>query len=732
MKTLTKILSLVLLMVFTSSVTLAQYNKTVSAKQYLKDHYAVKQAQALQQAAKSESDPASPINNTPVSGVKGAKGWNIEFQYDVETPSGEGDCVGAETDGTHIYVSIWVSDTILKFDMAGNFISYITIPGVSMVRDMAYDGQYFYGSNASNYIWEMDFDNQQLISTIPSPAAVRSIAYDSVNDAFWINDWQENLQLITRTGMSINTIATPPSMYGSAYDGKSPGGPFLWIFTGTTSSASVCQVEKYHLPTGQLHGISHSISNDLGPGIAGGLFMFDDSTGKTILGGLLQGDPVDVCFGYDLLSTAPDTCDIGVVSMLAPQSGSNLTNSEIVEVEIQNFGSQDQTGFDITYILNGGTPITETVNANIGPFNTYLHSFLTPADLSALGTYNFTVYTSLLCDVNLSNDTIYKTVAHIAPVDLNAYCYVSNGAIEGPSKFNMQFPGLITNIADQSTLVPVYSGTWGTGNRWFGLLYEPIKHLITFDTITGARSVIGLANPSTTDENWSGMSYDYSTNTMYAISWSTAKGSTLYTIDIWTGTPTEIGSTPGLMINLACNLTGDLYSVGIGDDQLYSIDKITGAGTAIGYIGFDANFAQDMEFDRASNGLFMSAYDANDGGQLRVVDITTGMSISLGAFQDGAEVTGLAIPYYAGVGIGEIEKQFSYNVYPNPANNYITVKCTHNISDYTIINYVGQIVLQENVDSDNFNIDVRSLTTGMYFIQLNTENGVVTEKISVE
>lgn len=731
MKTVMKIANVMLLLLFTSSVAFSQLNnQTATAKQFAKDYHKVLQNVLNNQ--KSESDPANQTQT--LNSAKGAKGWTFEFQYDVETPSGKGDCVGAETDGTHIYVSLYTSDTILKFDMAGNFISYIKIPGVTMIRDMAYDGQYFYGSNASNYIWQMDFDNLQLVSTISSPAPVRSIAYDSVNDAFWINNWSENLQLVSRTGAVLNTITSPPSMYGSAYDGKSPGGPFLWIFTGTSSSTYTCQIEKYHIPTKQIQGIAHSVSNDLGQGIAGGLFIYDDTTGKTILGGLMQGNPVDMCFGYDLLSTAPDTNDVGVISMLSPVSGANMTSSEIVEVEIQNYGSLPQTGFDVTYIMNGGTPVTETVNATINPFNTYLHTFITPVDLSALGTYNFTVYTSLIGDNNLGNDTLHKSIAHIAPVDLDAYCYVANGAIEGPSKFNMQFPGLITNISDQSTMIPVYAGTWGAGNRWFGLVYEPWKQFITFDTITGARSIIGVATPATTEENWSGMSYDYSTNTMYAMSYSATKGSTLYTIDIWTAAATEIGSTSGLMINLACNLAGELYSVSLGDDQLYSIDKMTGAATAIGYIGFDANYAQDMEFDRAStpNRLFMAAYSSDYGGQLRIVDVNTGMSINLGEFDSGAEVTGLAIPYYAGSGIEDIGKNFSYNVFPNPAYDYLTVKSTHNIATYSLFNYVGQIVKQDVVNTEKFNIDVRSLSPGMYFIQLDTEQGVVTEKISVE
>ncbi|MBK7031496.1 MAG: hypothetical protein IPH45_20910 [Bacteroidales bacterium] len=63
-----------------------------------------------------------------------------------------------------------------------------------------------------------------------------------------------------------------------------------------------------------------------------------------------------------------------------------------------------------------------------------------------------------------------------------------------------------------------------------------------------------------------------------------------------------------LLINLAINNAGVAYSVNLGTDELGTINLATGAFTAIGSIGFDANYAQDMEFDRDKNELYMAAY----------------------------------------------------------------------------------------------------------------------------
>ncbi|MCD6101650.1 MAG: choice-of-anchor J domain-containing protein, partial [Candidatus Cloacimonetes bacterium] len=202
--------------------------------------------------------------------------WDILFAYDVDGPSGLTGLVSAESDGDYLYTTKWSgSGEIAKFDLEGNYIETFYISGVTNLRDLAYDGTYFYGSDASSYIWQMDFDTQTLVSTIPCPVAVRSIAYDEDNDAFWVNNWSEDLKLVDRSGNVLNTIPAPPSMYGSAYDNISEGGPYLWIFTGTSTGAP-CQVEQYDLNTLTLTGVTHSVSGDFPGTIAGGLFTSGD------------------------------------------------------------------------------------------------------------------------------------------------------------------------------------------------------------------------------------------------------------------------------------------------------------------------------------------------------------------------------------------------------------------------------------------------------------------------
>ena len=57
---------------------------------------------------------------------------------------------------------------------------------------------------------------------------------------------------------------------------------------------------------------------------------------------------------------------------------------------------------------------------------------------------------------------------------------------------------------------------------------------------------------------------------------------------------------------------------------MYSINLATGAGTAIGPLGFDASYAQDCDFDAATGTMYLAAYNAAASqGEFRSVNLGT-------------------------------------------------------------------------------------------------------------
>ena len=131
-------------------------------------------------------------------------------------------------DGENIYTAAWgKSSNVLymfyKYDLEGNLLDEFDIPGINdinYVRDMTYDGTYFYGCDGSTgNIWCLDLHNKALIGSIQTNyPELRCCTYDPHYDAFWVNGnntgSQPNLyldmHLVSRNGVVLKSASTHP------------------------------------------------------------------------------------------------------------------------------------------------------------------------------------------------------------------------------------------------------------------------------------------------------------------------------------------------------------------------------------------------------------------------------------------------------------------------------------------------------------------------------------------
>ncbi|MEM6671374.1 MAG: hypothetical protein AAF726_00940 [Planctomycetota bacterium] len=100
----------------------------------------------------------------------------------------------------------------------------------------------------------------------------------------------------------------------------------------------------------------------------------------------------------------------------------------------------------------------------------------------------------------------------------------------------------------------------------------------------------------------------------------------LYRGDIVTGAFTQLGllEPGGITIDIAMNGDGKLFGLSISSDSLLSIDTGTGAGTVLGPIGLNANFAQGMDFDWSNDTLYATVYTGDGTGHFCSLDLVTG------------------------------------------------------------------------------------------------------------
>ena len=365
----------------------------------------------------SFNELAPGSSNAPQKAAKSnAKGsWTLQFTHSVKG----GGTAGCETDGNYYYVTVWNGDSIFKYDMQGNYVGGFVISGVGHLRDLAYDGTYFYGGRSTNTIYKMKFDTAvpYLVSTITNtPVSVRNICYDPTadngNGGFWIGNWSTDLKLISRTGTTLATIPSTvhglKSTYGTAYDTISPGGPYIWaISAGNPANTTLFRVK---VSTGQV-GLTHDLTTDLVQTgeIGGGLWIEPGIVSGTVtLGGLIQNKEI---FGFDLATTVPDTFDIGIASLNIPNMVPIGQNVDI-KGDIENTGATAITSFDLHYSVDGGTAVTQNVTGvNIPSNTTYSFTHSTPW-VPTSGVHTVTVWTTNPNghqDQNTANDTATAT-----------------------------------------------------------------------------------------------------------------------------------------------------------------------------------------------------------------------------------------------------------------------------------------------------------------------------------
>lgn len=83
----------------------------------------------------------------------------------------------------------------------------------------------------------------------------------------------------------------------------------------------------------------------------------------------------------------------------------------------------------------------------------------------------------------------------------------------------------------------------------------------------------------------------------------------------------------------------------------------------------------------------------------------------------------------AGVGVEEYNNNVT--VFPNPANNVLNVNANSNITLVEVYNLMGQKIAAFDVNSNSTQINTAALTSGVYMLKINTENGVVNQKVTI-
>lgn len=143
-----------------------------------------------------------------------------------------------------------------------------------------------------------------------------------------------------------------------------------------------------------------------------------------------------------------DTTDIGPTALASPQSAALLTATEQVTAQFRNFGLDTQSVFTVGYVFENGAAVTEEVNSTLYPDSIYEHTFASTVDMSTIGNYNFTIFSSLAADQALLNDTLRAVVSHLPRYDLGVMAI--NGLPQFTCEESIEMEAVVSNFGTET------------------------------------------------------------------------------------------------------------------------------------------------------------------------------------------------------------------------------------------------------------------------------------------
>jgi hypothetical protein len=88
---------------------------------------------------------------------------------------------------------------------------------------------------------------------------------------------------------------------------------------------------------------------------------------------------------------------------------------------------------------------------------------------------------------------------------------------------------------------------------------------------------------------------------------------------------------------------------------------------------------------------------------------------------------------YVCVFITDVEnpEALTTNLYPNPTRDQVTITASAEMTRLTVINYVGQVVMDSEMNQSTYVLNTSNFESGVYVVRIETESEVITKRFAV-
>lgn len=185
--------------------------------------------------------------------------------------------------------------------------------------------------------------------------------------------------------------------------------------------------------------------------------------------------------------------------------------------------------------------------------------------------------------------------------------------------------------ADGDRNISIYAGAY-YGGMIYGVAQDLSgslgykNYFVKVNTTDHSFEVLGSVSATVRD-----MAFDYTTGTLYGLAENGLYTGAVVQFAMTTGEMTIVAETGKIFAAMTIDGDGQMYGICQTDDCLYRIDKLTGETTLVGSTGADAGMVyQSMTYDPQTGNLYWAQVADDYTSALRLVDVQTGLSTSLG------------------------------------------------------------------------------------------------------
>ncbi len=435
--------------------------------------------------------------------------------------------------------------------------------------------------------------------------------------------------------------------------------------------------------------------------------------------------------------------ELAVSEIIAPISSCTLTNSEIIKINLLNLGIADQTGFELSYSIDGGnTWETEVYTDNLIAGSEVMFPFATPADFALIGEYELICAVSIAGDELTENDTMTKMIYHgdIYSDFPYAESFESGNAewSAGGEDFSMELAepsAAIINAASDGTMAWVTNAIGYHNASEMAYLVSPC-----FNFSSLVNPTIDVDVFYNTQTFTSGMVLEYSLDN--GVNWDTVNASgaavNWYGSDMISGTSWNGNSEQWITAhnnmemlagesNVQLRFVFDAGNFSFGDYEGVAIDNIVISDCAdIPQAAFDYTMNSETEVAFANESINEDSVEWNFGDNQFLPTTSNeenpvfnfpgdgSYTVTLTVFNDcGSDQTTQTIDIIT-TDINPFDKE-ALSVYPNPVKDVLYIQ-GEGISSLKIYAVDGRLLMNENQVQNGFMINTDQFESGLYII----------------